>query len=72
MNLANNQLAALPELWQTLWGTPHPTTGLLHFADSSSAADAAGGKAKAKVLVLGNPVMQATAAGQATEVTSDT
>jgi hypothetical protein len=65
VNLANNQLASLPELWTSLWGMPNPSTGLLTTTsepESSSAGDAkkdtSGGGNKVKVLVLGNPLMQ--------------
>ena len=60
VNLANNQLAELPELWVTMWGAPDPATGLLVVSSTSgSNAGAAAGKGVAgvKVLVLGNPLL---------------
>jgi hypothetical protein len=64
VNLANNQLASLPEPWTSLWGMPNPSTGLLTTTsepESSGAVDTkkdTSGGSKVKVLVLGNPLMQ--------------
>jgi hypothetical protein len=52
VNLANNQLTALPALWLSLWGSPDASGLLQPEKDADSTAVAA----KAKVLVLGNPL----------------
>lgn len=69
VNLSNNQLSELPPLWETMWGSVYPATGLLALSVSVSvtatAAPAAVDGAKkdaAKVLLLGNPIMTTTKA----------
>lgn len=70
MNLSNNQLSELPPLWETIWGSADPATGLLILTATSvisdsgtgGAADKEKGKIKegskgAKVLLLGNPLL---------------
>lgn len=63
VNLANNQIAELPPLWVSIWGSPHTTTGLLVPLTVGGVTVGAGGgekKKEVKVLVLGNPLMSAS------------
>jgi hypothetical protein len=61
VNLANNQLTALPELWVTTWGKPNASTGLLELELELEQQDGGNKKnnssAGVKVLVLGNPLL---------------
>ncbi len=65
MNLSNNQLSELPPLWETIWGTADPATGLLTLTVTVTAAAVAEKDNKeskgAKVLLLGNPLLTAAA-----------
>lgn len=60
MNLANNQLTALPELWVTTWGKPNASTGLLELelgVEQQEGNKKNNSSAGVKVLVLGNPLL---------------
>lgn len=46
VNLANNQLIEMPELWSTEWGMLDAVTGALTLAGSATS--------KTKVILLGN------------------
>eukprot|EP01032_Pedospumella_encystans_P020034 gene20034-22769_t len=60
VNLSNNQLSELPPLWESIWGSVDPATGLLTVTVSVTEKDNKESKG-AKVLLLGNPLLTAAA-----------
>ena len=65
VNLSNNQLNELPPLWESIWGSVDPATGLLTVtvtvtATADKEKDNKESKG-AKVLLLGNPLLTAAA-----------
>lgn len=63
MNLSNNQLSELPPLWESIWGSVDPATGLLTITVTATSEKEKDNKESkgAKVLLLGNPLLTAAA-----------